>query len=260
LRLPPGTTTKFLVDDKNPTGYAQILDELANGSVTRTYAYGLQRISEHQLVGSTWTPSFCGFDGHGNVRFLANSAGTITDTYTFDAFGAQIASTGTTSNPYLYSGEHFDSALNLYHLRARYYNMLTGRFMSMDPWQHKSCRSKSPLWSNAYAYVSDNPVNKFDPTGRAEVAVEYAIDLRDVLLVALGRILAYERALHKQLGSCDLLREEWVPGKGVRCRYDCHDLGERCIDFPDAKIGVNHCPFDASPELLTPCEDLPKLE
>ena len=58
-----------------------------NGSVTRTYAYGLQRISENQLNGSTWTPSFYGYDGHGNVRFLTGSAGTVTDTYQFDAFG-----------------------------------------------------------------------------------------------------------------------------------------------------------------------------
>lgn len=39
----------------------------------------------------------------------------------------------------LYSGERFDSSLNLYHLRARYYNMLTGRFMTMDPMQGTSC-------------------------------------------------------------------------------------------------------------------------
>jgi len=38
--------------------------------VNRKCAYGLQRISENQLVGSTWTPSFYGYDGHGNVRFL----------------------------------------------------------------------------------------------------------------------------------------------------------------------------------------------
>ncbi len=133
------TTTKFLVDDKNPTGFPQVLDEIVNGSVTRTYAYGLQRISENQLISSTWTPSFYGYDGHGNVRFLTNAAGTITDTYTYDAFGAPIASTGTTPNAYLYSGERFDSALNLYHLRARDYSMLTGRFLTMDQWKGKSC-------------------------------------------------------------------------------------------------------------------------
>jgi hypothetical protein len=32
-------------------------------------AYGRQRISENQLVSSTWTPSFYGYDGHGNVHF-----------------------------------------------------------------------------------------------------------------------------------------------------------------------------------------------
>jgi RHS repeat-associated protein len=117
----------------------QVLDETVNGAVTRICAYGLSRISENQLISGTWTPSFYGYDGHGNVRFLANSTGAITDTYTFDAFGAQIAGTGTTPNPYLYSGERFDSGLSLYHLRARYYNVLTGRFETMDPGKEICC-------------------------------------------------------------------------------------------------------------------------
>ena len=40
------------------------------------------------------------------------------------------------------SGERFDSSLNLYHLRARYYNMLTGRFETMDPLPGEHCRSR----------------------------------------------------------------------------------------------------------------------
>jgi len=78
------STTKFLVDDKNPTGYSQVIDEVVNGAVTRTFTYGLRPVSENQLINGTWTPSFYGYDGHGNARFLANSAGTVTDTYTFD--------------------------------------------------------------------------------------------------------------------------------------------------------------------------------
>jgi hypothetical protein len=46
------------------------MDKLVNGSVTRTYAYGLQRISENQLISGTWTPSFYGYDGHGNDQIL----------------------------------------------------------------------------------------------------------------------------------------------------------------------------------------------
>jgi RHS repeat-associated protein len=157
------TTINYLIDDLNPTGYSQVLDERVSGSVTRTYAYGLQRISENQLVGSTWTPSFYGYDGHGNVRFLANTAGTLTDSYTFDAFGAPIASTGTTPNAYLYSGERFDSNLNLYQLRARFYNMLTGRFETMGP---LAGRVADPRTLHKYLYTAGNPINLIDPTGR----------------------------------------------------------------------------------------------
>jgi YD repeat-containing protein len=54
-----GVTTKYLVeDDVNPTGYPQVFDELTGGAVTRTYTYGLQRISERQVVNNAWTPSF----------------------------------------------------------------------------------------------------------------------------------------------------------------------------------------------------------
>jgi YD repeat-containing protein len=57
-----GVTTRYLVDDLNPTGYAQVVEE--TGAVNRTYTYGLQRISENQIVNNTWTPSFYGYDGN----------------------------------------------------------------------------------------------------------------------------------------------------------------------------------------------------
>jgi hypothetical protein len=63
-----GVTTRYLVDDLNPTRYAQVIEEVVNGAVQREYAYGLQRISENQIVNGTWTPSFYGYDGMGNVR------------------------------------------------------------------------------------------------------------------------------------------------------------------------------------------------
>src|SRR5437870_11967875 len=109
----------------HPTHLPQVMDELASGSVTRTYAYGLQRISENQLISGTWKPSFYGYDGHGDVRLLTNTAGTVTDTYQYDAFGRLIALTGNTPNSYMYSGEQYDpnlANLGLYNLRARYYS------------------------------------------------------------------------------------------------------------------------------------------
>jgi RHS repeat-associated protein len=166
-----GATTRYLVeDDVNPTGLPQVLDELTGSAVTRTYTYGLQRISEGQIVNNTWTPSFYGYDGAGSVRQLTNSAGAVTDEYEYDAYGNSFTKQGTTPNNYLYRGEQFDSDLSLYYLRARYYNPLTGRFMSRDPEEGKA---NDPKTLHKYLYAGGDPVNRIDPSGREDL-IEYA--------------------------------------------------------------------------------------
>jgi len=102
------------------------MDDLEAGAVTRTYTYGLQRISENQTLNNAQTASFYSYDGHGNVKFLTSSAGAVTDTYQYDAFELPLAGTGITPNNFLYSGEQFDSNLGLYYLRARFYNPGSG--------------------------------------------------------------------------------------------------------------------------------------
>ncbi|HLY41162.1 MAG TPA: RHS repeat-associated core domain-containing protein, partial [Terracidiphilus sp.] len=168
-----GVTTKYLVDDLNPTGYPQIMDELTNGAVTRTYTDGLQRIGQYQVVSNTWTPSFYGYDGFGTVRNLTNSVGAITDTYEYDAFGNHWTVSGTTPNEMLYRGEQFDSDLGLYYLRARYYNPLTGRFLSRDPDDHELIGPDGypadPKSLRKYLYAGGDPINAKDPTGRGEI-------------------------------------------------------------------------------------------
>jgi len=170
-----GVTTRYLIDDQNPTGFPQVLEELTGGVVTRTYTYGLQRISEDQIVNGGWTPSFYGYDGGGNVRQLTNSAGALTDTYEYDAFGNKINSTGTSPNNYLYRGEQYDSDLGLYYLRARYYNPATGRFMSRDPLDGNTT---DPRTLRKYLYVGGDPVNGIDPRGREEQVEDTSLTAR----------------------------------------------------------------------------------
>src|SRR5208282_5162688 len=162
-----GVTTNYLVDTQNPTGYAQVVDELQNGAVTRTYAYGLERISENQTISSTWTPSFYGYDGHGSVRQLTNAAGTVTDSYDYDAFGNLINSTGSTPNNYLFAGEQYDPTLNLYYNRARYLNTATGRFWGMDTYEGDP---HSPASLHKYLFTGSNPVDRRDPSGHDDIA------------------------------------------------------------------------------------------
>jgi RHS repeat-associated protein len=161
-----GVTTRYLVDDQNPTGLPQVVEELVNNVVQRQYTYGLQLISENQIVSNTWTPSFYETDGAGNVRQLTNSTGVVTDSYEYDAFGNEVSSTGETPNNYLYRSELWDPDFGAYYLRARYYNPLTGRFLSVDPEAGEGQRR--------YQYAAADPVNGMDPTGNADI-VEYAM-------------------------------------------------------------------------------------
>jgi len=157
-----GVTTNYLVDTVNPTGYAQVVDELQSSTVARTYSYGLERISENQTLNSTWTPSFYGYDGHGSVRQLTSAAGAVTDSYDYDAFGNLVNQTGSTPNNYLFAGEQYDPALSLYYNRARYLNTATGRFWNMDTQQG---RDRDPLSLHKYLYAEGDPIDHADPSG-----------------------------------------------------------------------------------------------
>jgi RHS repeat-associated protein len=169
-----GVTTLFLVDDRNPTGYAQVLEELSTLNdqpstpvVTRVYAYGHDLISQDQLLadgqgGFAWVASFFGYDGHGNVRFLTDQNGDVTDTYDYDAFGTRIAQTGSTPNSYLYCGEQFDADLGLYYNRARYLNADSGRFWTRDVFEGLS---QDPSSLHKYLYAHADPINGSDPSG-----------------------------------------------------------------------------------------------
>jgi YD repeat-containing protein len=117
-------TTRYLVDELNPTGYAQVLEEHTSinyqpSTLNQIYTYGHTLIAQDRFNGAQWVESYYGYDGHHNVRYLTDGAGQITDTYDYDAFGNLIGLTGATPNNYLFTGEQYDADLGLYYLRAR---------------------------------------------------------------------------------------------------------------------------------------------
>ncbi len=121
----PAGTTRFLVDPANNTGLSQILEEKdGTGVLQARYSYGKELLS----MGRGGLASFFHTDAQGSTRALTNAAGTPTDSYTFDAFGRTVNSTGTTATANLYGGQRLDAGTGLYQLRARYYAPDLGRF------------------------------------------------------------------------------------------------------------------------------------
>jgi RHS repeat-associated protein len=161
-RTAGGVTTRFLVDDFTPTGYAQVAEELVSGAVTVRYTHGIQRISQSR-AGVT---HFYGYDGGGTVRQLTDASGAVTDTYTFDGFGVLIGGTGSTTNAYRYRGEQWDASVGMYYLRARWYEPAKGRFWTADKFEPVGNVSTS---LNAYLFAGADPVNYVDPTGYSPV-------------------------------------------------------------------------------------------
>jgi RHS repeat-associated protein len=162
-KIAAGVTTRYLVDELNPTGYAQVIEEVVGGSAQRTYTYGSALLSQNEISSNRM--SFYGSDGHGSVRLLTDTAGEITDTYDYDAFGNIVNAFGSTPNDYLYSGERFDPAAGAYHLRERYYNPQRGRFLTTDPFPGFL---EEPPTQNDYSYVGGDPANLVDPSGLTE--------------------------------------------------------------------------------------------
>ena len=130
----------------------------ADGTEKCFYTIGADLLSQ-EIDGEVYVYLY---DGHGTVRALANSKGKVTDTYTYDAFGNLISSTGSTANNYRYCGEQFDSTTGLYYLRARYMDTSTGRFISQDTYAGSTA---DPTSLHKYLYANSNPVMYSDPSG-----------------------------------------------------------------------------------------------
>jgi RHS repeat-associated protein len=154
-----GVTTKYLVDDLNPTGYLQVMEEVSSGAVQTRYTFGSSLVSQTRNVSTTPVTNYYGYDAHGNITFLTDATGAVTDSYNYDAWGSLVASTGTTPNTRLYVGEELDPDLSLINLRARYYASDRGRFSTSDALDilstssHKD-GSERPIYSASSAPAS----------------------------------------------------------------------------------------------------------
>ena len=97
-----------------------------------------------------------------STRQLVDETGVVTDHYTYDTFGGEVAKHGSTTNAFRYTGEQWDSASGFYYLRARWYAPTTGRFLTRDPFGRSS---QDPMSLHKYLYANANPVNMRDPSG-----------------------------------------------------------------------------------------------
>jgi RHS repeat-associated protein len=180
----PTAITKYLVDDDNYTGYAQVLEEKTTTSgvtETKTYTLGHDVVAQQTKTQTSGPTLTLLYDGHGSTRALLNASGAVaTNTvnstawaqrFAYDAYGNLLGGTGLSSDQsviltsLLYSGEQTDRATGLQYLRARYYDPSTGRFNRLDPIRERSLDPHSPISLHKYLYAGANPGTYVDPSG-----------------------------------------------------------------------------------------------
>jgi RHS repeat-associated protein len=127
------------------------------GGVIARYSRGVN-IDEPLAMLRGGATNYYHADGLGAITSLSNPAGALAQTYTFDSFGKQTASSGSLTNSFQYTARESDMETGLYYYRARYYDPSAGRFLSQDPIYFGG-------GINFYNYASDSPTNFSDPTG-----------------------------------------------------------------------------------------------
>ena len=218
-----GTTTKYLAEDFNPTGYLQVIEEVSGSAATVRYTHGDMLISQTRNASGAAETSFYGYDAHGNIAFLSDATGAETDTYTYDAWGNLLARTGGTLNTRLYAGEEVDIDLGTILLRARQYRPDIARFVTTDPFDGPAASApldrrgavaiaagtqtylrefleivpelnvvseqlQEPLGLGRYLYANGDAVNRRDPSGLSP-ATEAAL-LQTLAQTAISELLA----------------------------------------------------------------------
>ena len=178
--------SEFIYDDPADNGQI-VLQFQTTGSATPTsanltdhYLWGPavdQLIADEQVSGvsAPGTILWPLIDNQGTVRAVANSAGQLLDDITYTAFGQILGHTA--SNPaavdtiFGYTGKYTDPATSLQWNEARWYNPVSGTFLSPDPAQADV---------NTYRYAGNGPTNGTDPRGLAEDFDGPSIGGRDV--------------------------------------------------------------------------------
>lgn len=143
------TTEHYVWDNTSPAPHP--LEDATN-----KYVYSPDGTPLEQITNTGEAVTYLHHDQLGNTRLLTNTSGETTGTYSYTPYGSPTH-TGSATTPLQYTGQYTDPETGFVYLRARYYDPVTGQYITRDP--------LTPITQEPYSYANDNPINDADPTG-----------------------------------------------------------------------------------------------
>ena len=150
------TVTNYIWDDDNLLMETDGADAVQAVYTVEPDVYG-NVISQHR-GGNT---SYLHHDALGSTRTVTDSAGAITDTFTYTAWGEEVERTGTTVVPFRWVGQlgyYRDLESASYWVRTRAFHPGIARWKSIDPLGFLA-------GINRFEYAYNRPIFAVDPSG-----------------------------------------------------------------------------------------------
>ena len=138
--------------------------------ITDAYALYFHYDSSGEVIGFTRTVNgtdteyFYVKNLQGDILKVITATGTEAATYTYDAWGKLLTSSGDMAdvNPMRYRGYFYDTESGLYYLQSRYYDPEVGRFINPDGY---NSTGQGIIGTNMFAYCLNNPAIFSDDAG-----------------------------------------------------------------------------------------------
>ena len=148
--------------------------ESKDGKIIRQYI----RNPEGQLLGLKIGEKYYNYhlNYRGDVIGITDFSGNIQASYTYDSWGnvlkEDVKDASLKEQPFRYASYFYDKESDQYYLMARYYHPKQGVFLSVDP---ELSDDETVEMNNAYSYGANNPVMKFDSSGKWPWLIPVAI-------------------------------------------------------------------------------------
>jgi hypothetical protein len=100
VRTSPGTVKFYIFAGDT------LIGEHTGATASVAYTWGADGLVSQQTLSGTPTTLWHHYGPQGETGQLTDSTGTVTDPYLYNAYGKQLASTGSNTTPHRYGGKY----------------------------------------------------------------------------------------------------------------------------------------------------------